>query len=56
MDAPLLGKHVGTYWCGWQVRGQESLGFIEKTDALKAGRRREGARSGVVAPGTDAAG
>lgn len=20
-DAPLLGKHVGTYWWGWQVRG-----------------------------------
>ncbi|MHA7297715.1 hypothetical protein [Pseudarthrobacter sp. MDT3-1] len=38
-DAPLLGKHVGTYWWGWQVRGQESSGSIEKTYSLKAGRR-----------------
>lgn len=37
-DAPLLGKHVGTYWWGWQVRGQEDKGVIEKTYALKAGR------------------
>lgn len=37
-DAPLLGKHVGTYWWGWQVRGQESAGAIEKTYTLKAGR------------------
>lgn len=36
-DAPLLGKHVGTYWWGWQVRGQEGSGFIEKTYALKPG-------------------
>lgn len=38
-DAPLLGKHVGTYWWGWQVRGQEGAGVIEKTYSLKAGRR-----------------
>jgi hypothetical protein len=38
-DAPLLGNHVGTYWWGWQVRGQESQGHIEKTYALKPGRR-----------------
>lgn len=37
-DAPLLGKHVGTYWWGWQVRGQESSGSIEKTYVLKTGR------------------
>lgn len=38
-DAPLLGKHVGTYWWGWQVRGQEGSGVIEKTYTLRAGRR-----------------
>lgn len=38
-DAPLLGKHVGTYWWGWQVRGQENSGSIEKTYTLKAGPR-----------------
>lgn len=38
-DAPLLGKHVGTYWWGWQVRGQESRGVIEKTYTLRPGRR-----------------
>lgn len=37
--APLLGKHVGTYWWGWQVRGQEDQGRIEKTYALKPARR-----------------
>jgi hypothetical protein len=26
-DAPLLGKPVGTYWWGWQVRGQEGQGL-----------------------------
>lgn len=39
-DAPLLGKHVGTYWWGWQVRGQEGAGVIEKTYSLKARRHR----------------
>ncbi|MGN7201412.1 hypothetical protein [Arthrobacter sp. SAFR-044] len=38
-DAPLLGKHVGTYWWGWQVRGQEGNGVIEKTYSLRASRR-----------------
>lgn len=38
-DAPLLGKHVGTYWWGWQLRGQEVSGVIEKTYTLRAGRR-----------------
>lgn len=37
-DAPQLGKHVGTYWWGWQVRGQEAKGVIEKSYALRAGR------------------
>lgn len=34
-DAPLLGKHVGTYWWGWQVRGQECKGSIDKVYTLK---------------------
>ncbi|MET4144332.1 hypothetical protein [Arthrobacter sp. UYCo732] len=38
-DAPLLGKHVGTYWWGWQVRGQESRGTVEKVYTLKSGSR-----------------
>lgn len=25
-DAPLMGKHVGTYWWGWQVRGNPERG------------------------------
>lgn len=37
-DAPLLGKHIGTYWWGWQVRGQESQGQIEKTYTLRSVR------------------
>lgn len=37
-DAPLLGKHVGTYWWGRQLRGQEGRGVIEKTYTLKTGR------------------
>ncbi len=27
-DAPLLGKHVGTYWWGWQVRGDLDNGAV----------------------------
>ena len=27
-DAPLMGKHVGTYWWGWQVRGNPKNGVI----------------------------
>jgi hypothetical protein len=30
---------VGTYWWGWQVRGQGDAGIIEKTYTLKAGQR-----------------
>lgn len=33
-DAPLLGKHVGTYWWGWQVRGQDGKGSIDKVYTL----------------------
>jgi hypothetical protein len=27
-DAPLLGKHVGTFWWGWQVRGSAERGVV----------------------------
>lgn len=27
-DAPLLGQHVGTYWWGWQVRGNKKNGVV----------------------------
>ncbi|WP_225050582.1 hypothetical protein, partial [Enterococcus casseliflavus] len=27
-DKPLLGKHVGTYWWGWQVRGSKEVGEV----------------------------
>lgn len=27
-DAPLMGKHVGTYWWGWQVRGNKRNGIV----------------------------
>lgn len=27
-DAPLMGKHVGTYWWGWQVRGNKDSGMV----------------------------
>lgn len=27
-EAPLLGKHVGTYWWGWNVRGSKSRGEV----------------------------
>lgn len=27
-DAPLLGQHVGTYWWGWQVRGNKENGMV----------------------------
>lgn len=27
-DAPLMGKHVGTYWWGWQVRGKKENGVV----------------------------
>ncbi|MBG0738766.1 hypothetical protein IV500_04950 [Paeniglutamicibacter antarcticus] len=37
-EAPLLGRHVGTYWWSWQVRGDGLKGRISKTYKL-AGRR-----------------
>lgn len=27
-DAPLMGRHVGTYWWGWQVRGKRENGVV----------------------------
>lgn len=27
-EAPLMGKHVGTYWWGWQVRGDSANGVV----------------------------
>lgn len=27
-DRPLLGRHVGTYWWGWQVRGNPERGVV----------------------------
>lgn len=27
-ERPLLGKHVGTYWWGWQVRGSKDSGLV----------------------------
>lgn len=27
-DAPLMGKHVGTYWWGWQIRGNKDSGMV----------------------------
>lgn len=27
-DAPLLGKHIGTYWWGWQMRGNAKNGIV----------------------------
>lgn len=27
-EAPLLGKHTGTYWWGWQVRGNKENGVV----------------------------
>jgi hypothetical protein len=28
-EAPLMGKHVGTYWWGWQLRGNPEHGIVE---------------------------
>lgn len=27
-EAPLMGQHVGTYWWGWQVRGNKDNGVV----------------------------
>jgi hypothetical protein len=34
-DAPLLGRHVGTYWWEPQVRGRKELGSVVKDYALQ---------------------
>ena len=28
-DAPLMGRHVGTYWWGWNIRGSIESGVVE---------------------------
>lgn len=33
-EAPLMGRHVGTYWWGWQVRGDVEKGSMTKTYRL----------------------
>lgn len=35
-DAPLMGKHVGTYWWGWQIRGSVESGVVESDYRLGA--------------------
>lgn len=35
-DAPLYGKHMGTYWWGPQVRGRRDAGVIEKDYRVQA--------------------
>lgn len=34
-EAPLFGKHVGTYWWPWQVRGNKDLGEVVSTYEVK---------------------
>lgn len=36
-EAPLMGKHVGTYWWGWNVRGSKGSGEIVADYKFKAG-------------------
>lgn len=33
-ESPLMGRHIGTYWWGWQVRGDADIGTITKTYSL----------------------
>lgn len=35
-DAPLLGKHVGTWWWGWQARGHKDKGLVIPTYEVKS--------------------
>lgn len=35
-ERPLLGKHTGTYWWGWQARGHKKNGEIVSDYALQA--------------------
>lgn len=37
-ERPLLGKHVGTYWWGWQVRGNKEKGTIISDYKIKGQR------------------
>lgn len=30
-ERPLMGKHVGTYWWGWQLRGSPELGIVDSS-------------------------
>lgn len=34
-ERPLLGQHVGTYWWGWQVRGNAEKGIVVSDYKLK---------------------
>jgi hypothetical protein len=34
-ERPLMGKHVGTYWWGWQVRGSSKYGTVVSDYELK---------------------
>lgn len=36
-DAPLMGRHVGTYWWGWQARGNKRNGVTVTDYRIKAG-------------------
>jgi len=33
-DAPLMGRHVGTYWWGWNIRGSIESGVVESDYTL----------------------
>ena len=35
-EAPLMGKHVGTYWWGWQMRGNAKNGIVVSDYKLNA--------------------
>jgi hypothetical protein len=60
-DAPLLGKHVGTYWWPAQVRGKATEGVIEKDyrvrlDSTDLGQTyREADEAATVAPAKEPA-
>ncbi len=36
-ERPLMGKHVGTYWWGWQVRGEAEHGMVVADYEVKGG-------------------
>lgn len=37
VERPLLGQHVGTYWWGWQVRGNPDNGVVISDYQLRSG-------------------